>query len=53
MIKPKTEICWPAFSKIDKTLKKLELNFPKMINQNGISDVKFNANFLFLFLQEN
>ena len=43
----------PTFSEMDKTLSRLELNFQKMINQNGISDAKFNAKFLFEFLQEN
>ena len=53
MTKPRTQICLPRFSEIDKTLGRLELNFLKLINQNGISDIKFNAKILFVFCKKS
>ena len=51
MTKPRTQINLPAFSKIDQTIERLELNFLKMINQNGIGDL--NLMLVLVFLQEN
>ena len=52
MTKPRTQIWYPAFFEVDKTFGSLELNLPKMINQNGVSVVSLMLSFCLYFCKK-